>query len=522
MERIKTSATSPKNVDHKHVSTGDAAGPSGITPNPLDLAPLVAAMPIDNQNVPSNEGTWTFISRTSSKRRNRHDKKRLQQQNRAEQQARPNNVNNPNNNSGACSSGQPIESVAGPSSAPSKPIAPVKQTVDRSSEQLRATEVGSNSSSDLVRYRPPLASSSKQSVNTEPPAPPKKRKRKKHPPLGGTGMIPHSDPRALAHEATLKRDRLDDTISPRGDTKRTRTTERPRVTNDLSYARAAQQPNLSVAIALSPRGLLTGEEADQIKATLTKKIFAAYTDPLRPGQTRYAPAFRGNSFLNRGVLMMWCEEDRALTWLKAAVEDMSSPRAGTTLKVVRQIDLPDLVKAVLFVPDYTGDVGTLHGMLALQNYWYDMYSWALYHASVRTHHFDTGDKTGLYLVLGIPRSEVTKLQERDRRVAYTVGCIYIRYVTPDGLSTEPPPEPDREEMCVEDGATGPVPQPRDEPIPSTSTADPSSLASSTGYSTPMEFEAMLPWDALNIRAQSESKSDPSSAAESDYLRSPDH
>lgn len=442
---------------------------------------------------------------------------------RAEQQARPLSSNLQKNNTGVCRSGLPSESMAGPNSTPAQhnTYTNAKQVAECSSEQPRVTKVGSYSS-DLVRRRPPLAHESRTSATTlPPPNSSKKRKRKKRFPQEGGETATQKDLGGTDRPSvTGKRDRLDDTVSPRGDAKRTRTVDGARETGSMSYARAAQQPNLGVAIALSPRGLLTLDESENIKNSISKKIFAALTDPIRPGQTRYAPAFRGNSFLSRGVLMMWCEEDKALEWLKAAVRVMPSPRAGTTLTVVRQSDLPDLVKAVLFVPDYTGDVGILQSILALQNYWYNMQSWSLYHASVRTHNYDSGDKTGLYLVLGIPRNEVLKVQEHERRVAYMVGSIYLRYVTPKGLSNDPPPERDKEEMCVGGEGAEPVPPPGNEPTPSTSTAPfPTDRVPTGSDGTPKECPATKARVAQGSCGGE--STDPSSAEESDYLRSPE-
>ncbi|XP_069360018.1 uncharacterized protein [Maniola hyperantus] len=229
-----------------------------------------------------------------------------------------------------------------------------------------------------------------------------------------------------------KRDRLDDTISPRGEYKRARTEGGQTRDAKGSYARAAQS-HLSVAITITPRTDLTQTEASSIQGQIQKAIFAACIEPLAPGQTRYAPAFEGKAFLSEGVLKMWCHDDKALSWLVNVVPKLTSPRSGTRLAVIPQTDIPVRVRSGLFVPDYDGEIGLLHKVLSHQNPWYDVSQWTLFSYS-RT----TSSPPGVFLILGIPNEELPKIIERERKVAYSTGTIYVRFFTDEGLSDVPP------------------------------------------------------------------------------------
>ncbi|CAH0719925.1 unnamed protein product, partial [Brenthis ino] len=232
-----------------------------------------------------------------------------------------------------------------------------------------------------------------------------------------------------------KRDRLDDTISPKVSSKRPRTTHTRR-DGEASYAQATLT-HLNVAITTNPRTDLTDKEATDIKDQLQKAIFTvAGNHKGIPSNIPFAPIFLGRTTLHEGVLKLKCRDDETLAWLKGIVPTFKAPREGFCLTLIEQRQLRPKVKAALYVPDYQGDADFLHKILMSQNrYTYAVSSWQLIHYDV-----SKGDRPGMLLYLGIPRDEIPKLLAEGRRVAYSHGSIYIRFFTPEGLSDVPPEE----------------------------------------------------------------------------------
>ncbi|CAH2208265.1 jg17343, partial [Pararge aegeria aegeria] len=262
-----------------------------------------------------------------------------------------------------------------------------------------------------------------------------------------------ADPGPSTNPSNLKRDRLVDTISPRGEHKRQRT---DRQTNTRGTDAHATQPHLSVAITLSTRSDMTQIEASSVQSQVQKQIFATCSTKPEPGTSPYAPAFVGKALLNEGVLKLWCHDEQALSWLQEVVPRLKSPREGTGLMLIKQADKPIRVKSALYVPDFDEGIANLQQVLSLQNPWYKVSSWTLY-----TFKRTTSTPPGLFLVLGIPTEQLDELLSRGRRVAYSTGSIYIRFFDGEGLSDVPPrytPEPEIT-METDTTTTGTTPGP---------------------------------------------------------------
>lgn len=222
-----------------------------------------------------------------------------------------------------------------------------------------------------------------------------------------------------------KRSRPDDTMSPHDDRKRPKP-ERPRphpTAGSVNYADACKSNDLCVAIMTEPFRNLTLDEANAIEIAIEEAIDAELCTPATsrttPGRL---PSFRGKAFHSEGVLKVWCEDDFTLEWLRKTAVNIRSPRPETRIVVRRQAEIPKKVKAGMFVPRYKGeDIRTLHERFRMQNPWYDVAAWSLYHVERQE------DKEGVFLVLGIPLSDVEELKKRDRRVSYKVGSVYVRF-----------------------------------------------------------------------------------------------
>ncbi|XP_039753337.1 uncharacterized protein LOC120628784 [Pararge aegeria] len=283
---------------------------------------------------------------------------------------------------------------------------------------------------------------------------------------------------------SLKRDRLDDTISPRGEYKRPRTDRQTR-TRD-SYARVTQ-PHLSVAVTLVPRSDMTQPEANSVQGQIQKEILAICLRKPAPGTTPYAPSFVGKAFLNEGVLKLWCYDDKALSWLQEIVPRLKSPREGTGLTLIRQADIPVRIRSALYVPDFTEEIAILQQMLSLQNPWYKVSSWTLY-----TYKRTNSNPPGVFLVLGIPTEQVEDILAKGRRVSYSTGSIYIRFFDGEGLSDVPPkktPEPETKNDTATTNLKATAPGPSVE----NASEDIDAIEMETGTNHPSN---MTPWEGV--------------------------
>ncbi|XP_026735902.1 uncharacterized protein LOC113499591 [Trichoplusia ni] len=218
-----------------------------------------------------------------------------------------------------------------------------------------------------------------------------------------------------------KRARPDDSLTPREKDKRAKLSRSSLGPGAVNYADALRSNDLCVAVRYDPHRAITEEQYQLIQERIMEEydttIFS--TDP-----TVRTPAFRGRTFLSEGVIKMWCEDEFALNWLRRTTNKIPSPIPGTKLVVCRQRDIPQRVKGAVYVPDFTdGDVDRLRIRLHKANAdTYDINSWCLYNAQ-RTPECD-----GIRLLLGIPMQEAEVLKQKERRLRYKLGSVYVKFV----------------------------------------------------------------------------------------------
>lgn len=228
---------------------------------------------------------------------------------------------------------------------------------------------------------------------------------------------------APPHNEPAKRTRLDDTVSPRGDSKKIKLDSARRA--DASYAEIAQN-DLCVAIVRADNHKLTDQQATLVKEFLEDKILADVKDPSK----EYSPIFLGKPIVGDGVLKLWCEDEQTKKWLVDTVDSLSSeecPRLG----VKRQSELSKRVRAALWLPDCKNSVEDTSLVLNSQNRWALVNSWTVYSHSVQ------GNGT-LFLKLGIPETVVPLLVARKRRLAHNLGSVYVRFYAADGTLQDEP------------------------------------------------------------------------------------
>lgn len=229
---------------------------------------------------------------------------------------------------------------------------------------------------------------------------------------------------APAHKEPLKRIRLDDTVSPRGDRKKPKTENERRP--PASYAEMVGN-KLCVAVTRADNHQLTDEQATSIKNFITSRILAEAKTPTSPTPV----VFLGKPIFGDGALKLWCEDEGTLTWLNAVVGSLP-PETCPKLTVKRQSELSRKLRAVLVLPDCANSLEDTSLVLDYQNKWALVSQWTVYA------HNKSADGA-LLLTLGIPEKVVPQLMSRGRRLAHNLGSVYVRFVAADGsLKDEPP------------------------------------------------------------------------------------
>lgn len=216
-----------------------------------------------------------------------------------------------------------------------------------------------------------------------------------------------------------KRARLDETISPRGDNKKQRTdaptSGRPRPT---SYASKAAS-DLTVAITNERTGHLTQLEAKEVETKISMAIIreAIAADPDVPVEP---PAFAGKPAYMEGHLKLWCCDSKTKSWLQLTIEQ-TRLNSGDKLVGKREDEMIRKVRCGILIPTLGEDQGTVGRVLHYQNPWAEIPKWTLQQC------VPLKDREATLLLVSIPESAVPAVMERDRRLNYCVGSVYIRF-----------------------------------------------------------------------------------------------
>lgn len=241
--------------------------------------------------------------------------------------------------------------------------------------------------------------------------------------------------------AAGKRDR-DESSSPRGENKRQRLGT-PIITHPEGYA-SAVKADLVVAVTEAQSGNLSSAQAGQVLEILHKKLLELAR--VAPEGTS-SPLFQGKPTHVDGALQVWCTDSGTLTWLKTSIEGITLP-SGEKLVVKRPCDVQRRVRCGIVIPGAfeTKDIGT---MLRFQNPWAQVRRWLLHRAVKQPR--DT------FLVVSIPEDVVKALVERERRLGFMLGSVYVKFQGPRGKFTNIPPDP-RTDRDSDDEEGEPSPQ----------------------------------------------------------------
>lgn len=180
---------------------------------------------------------------------------------------------------------------------------------------------------------------------------------------------------------------------------------------------------LCVAVTTKTQVVLTNEQANLIKKSLEEAILN-----ITLNWTKFTPCFRGKPIIAEGMVKLWCENKKSLKWLKNTVKELHVKNIDE-LVVRRQDELRKLTCA-LSIPGSNTNFAVIKSLLKGQNPWAHIDSWALYSSEQR------GEN--VFLVFGIPCAIIPKLVAKGRRLAYSLGSVYVRFYTNGELSDEPP------------------------------------------------------------------------------------
>lgn len=234
-----------------------------------------------------------------------------------------------------------------------------------------------------------------------------------------------ADPTEL--QERKKRGRADDTISPRGEHKRTCLGKNTRPTT--SYADIVGN-KLCVAVVRADKQPLSEEQITSVKQYLDSRI----CDDMESEDCTHIARFRGKPITSDGVLKLWCVDDETLEWLNNAINCLPDTMS-MKLAVKKQSELTRKVRAVMVLPDCKRTLEKTRRVLDHQNKWANVNSWTVYAHS-------TSAEGALVLTLGIPADLVPALVENERRLAHSLGSVYVRFVGDDGALQDKPPADD--------------------------------------------------------------------------------
>ncbi|XP_028162428.1 uncharacterized protein LOC114354315 [Ostrinia furnacalis] len=172
-------------------------------------------------------------------------------------------------------------------------------------------------------------------------------------------------------------------------------------------------------------------ERDQFKSAMYTLHHLLIDQILKPVD-KFVPKFKGKPLHIRGSIRLWCENEETVTWLERTVGQMRETWPGPTLKVVRECDMPNLIRCSLVIPHKVTTLDNIRNMLAKQNQWAECHSWKHYHTRIFRNQTD--------IMFGIPEPIVRKILEKERRLSYMFGSVYIKFFNSDNTLSDYPPD----------------------------------------------------------------------------------
>lgn len=205
-------------------------------------------------------------------------------------------------------------------------------------------------------------------------------------------------------------------------------------TTENGGGRQYTQPRLThlhVAVTTKPKSGFNNEQAMELFAALEVATIEYLKTQILANNIANPLKFHGKPRRRDGVLTVCCGDDFTLAWLKSTVANIPCPIPGRVLTVMAQSDMTRWVKTGLLLPaSVETDIEWVCKFLILQNPEYNVHLW-------RLHRYEIQQDRGIFLIMTIPEKEIPKLLERERKINYIMGTVYVRFFTPYGLSDTP-------------------------------------------------------------------------------------
>ncbi|RVE44760.1 hypothetical protein evm_010559 [Chilo suppressalis] len=297
-----------------------------------------------------------------------------------------------------------------------------------------------------------------------------------------------------------KRARLDETVSPRGESKRPKTTATE--TAPKSYAAAAASSALIRCAVTSKTGFISRPTAEQIEEKLEEAFLQAAMSTERPACMREGLAFSGKPLYADGCLRFTCTNTATFGWFQQVVRDLHDSDLGE-LVVLRDDEIPKRVRCGFVLPKlWKHDQALLGKCLQIGNPDLTPERWLLNGIQQQP----TIGAT--FVVVSIPEDIVPAILARGRRLSFMFGSVYLKFRDAKGKYVDTLPTSDPSAPLGAQTTANVTPAP---PIPSTSSAGPTDTvilrASSPAVevprpsqvaSSPLSEECLLELDGLGL------------------------
>ncbi|KAJ0171079.1 hypothetical protein K1T71_013278 [Dendrolimus kikuchii] len=224
-----------------------------------------------------------------------------------------------------------------------------------------------------------------------------------------------------------KRARLDETVSPRGESKKPKLSP-AMVPKPISYAEAASKdvPKAELVIT-SSTSFISQATAAEIEKLLTERII---TSAKTQAPTSEAPRFMRRPTYVDGSLRLYCDNEAAVEWTKETCAALELPEVGK-LVVTDVKNIPKLVRCGILLPhEHDGDKVLIGTMLQWGNPWAQVERWRVHAILPQTR--------ATFVVVSIPKDLVPVVLARKRRLSYRLGAVYLKFQGPKGRFVDTP------------------------------------------------------------------------------------
>ncbi|XP_063621020.1 uncharacterized protein LOC134793379 [Cydia splendana] len=222
-------------------------------------------------------------------------------------------------------------------------------------------------------------------------------------------------------QETISRKRvLVDNIGNSVDAKRQKT----ETTGNKTYAEAVRS-GLIVSITTLNR-YFTPQLSEEFQQQIQTRLMEEAKSNNSPG-----PIFRGKPIYSNGALRLWCEDETTLSWLKRTTSTMTVS-SGVKIIIKTRREVEPMVRCGIVLPGVWDDFTLIVKALRYQNAWAEVDSWKLHRIEKQ--------ETDTFAVISVPKVLVKSILGHERRLAFMLGSVYVKFQGSKGKYFEYPPQ----------------------------------------------------------------------------------